>query len=486
MNTYYSCHVAKWYTRTFRFVRSSASGSKSFCRYLSSAQVSTALRPFYFLVHPDLFGQFPRAQHINDASLKSLNSHLDSLLNHKKPRPVSIQFYVKDKNVQGILHTVAVQLNKTTARATVHDILSEFDLPTKYVDSLPEKTGKPDREIRWHHSFYDATGTVNPYEEEYTARTRENLYSWLIKNMGEAERRLSVSKPIRQDIVRLRQSLIEDLKLTELTWERGLGTTHLRGCMQGLMALIAHHQEIKAILEGRAIHFGNETGISLSGSLVLSTSEVRNQWLKVIHHLPEQDAMIRRIPDMQKAVSNTLLDIQVTHRKYQPFLLAENYSQQLRRFVTALGDYRGRNGYPKSWPETLSNIQLVVESASGPLMVSPTGQILVPSSCPPAQLVNFITENMEEAERMINNYKSVRWREKALHRQCKEELGLDFLEKDDSVTPDMMAECLARLLEASYRLSPLLSGARVWVTHYYTVMLDGEICIPWNWDKEKY
>lgn len=68
--------------------------------------------------------------------------------------------------------------------------------------------------------------------------------------MGEAERRLSVSKPIRQDIVRLRLSLIEDLQLTELTWERGLGTTHLRGCMQGLTALTAHHQEIKEILEG--------------------------------------------------------------------------------------------------------------------------------------------------------------------------------------------------------------------------------------------
>ncbi|XP_042858322.1 T-cell activation inhibitor, mitochondrial-like [Penaeus japonicus] len=380
---------------------------------------------FYFLVHPDLFGQFPRAQHINDASLKSLNSHLDSLINHKKPHDTT-QYNTTQHNIvhnttqhstihynnliqhiaaqsalytaHGILHTVAVQLNKTTARATVHDLLSEFDLPTKYVDSLPEKAGKPDREIRWHHSFYDATGTINPYEDEYTARTRQKLV---------------VARP---------------------------ETTHLRGCMQGLTALTAHHQEIKEILEGRAIHFGNETGISLSGSLVLSTSEVRNQWLKVCLNL------------CYVGSSNVIH----SHR------------------------------YPKSWPETLSNIQLVVESASGPLMVSPTGQILVPSSCPPAHLVNFITENMGEAERMINNYKSVRWREKALHQQCKKELGLDFLEKDDSVTPDMMAECLGRLLEASYRLSPLLSGARVWVTHYYTVMLDGEICIPWNWDKEKY
>lgn len=35
------------------------------------------------------------------------------------------------------------------------------------------------------------------------------------------------------------------------------------------------------ISTGRTIHFGNETGVSLEGIVVLSTSEVRNQWLKV-------------------------------------------------------------------------------------------------------------------------------------------------------------------------------------------------------------
>lgn len=37
-------------------------------------------------------------------------------------------------------------------------------------------------------------------------------------------------------------------------------------------------------------------------------------------------------------------------------------------------------------------------------MLSPTGQILAPSSCPPWLLVNFITENMEQAKKMITDY----------------------------------------------------------------------------------
>ena len=77
---------------------------------------------------------------------------------------------------------------------------------------------------------------------------------------------------------------------------------------------------------------------------------------------------------------------------------------------------------------------------------------------------------------------SIRDREKQLYKQCKKELGLEFLEKDDSVMPDMMIQCLEGLLKAAYRLSPLLTGARLWVTHYYAVMLDGEVCVPWDWN----
>lgn len=77
--------------------------------------------------------------------------------------------------------------------------------------------------------------------------------SWLIKNMGEAEKRLAVSEPIRQDIVSLQAWLVEELGLTQLTWQRGLGTTHLRGCLQGLRSLMMHHQEVKHILKGKDV-----------------------------------------------------------------------------------------------------------------------------------------------------------------------------------------------------------------------------------------
>lgn len=43
-------------------------------------------------------------------------------------------------------------------------------------------------------------------------------------------------------------------------------------------------------------------------------------------------------------------------------------------------------------------------SEAGPLMVSPTGQFIIPSSLPGQLLVNFLTENMEEAKIKAKNY----------------------------------------------------------------------------------
>lgn len=44
---------------SYEHPRKLSPGISSFFRYLSSGEVSTALRPFYFSVHPDLFGQHP-------------------------------------------------------------------------------------------------------------------------------------------------------------------------------------------------------------------------------------------------------------------------------------------------------------------------------------------------------------------------------------------------------------------------------------------
>lgn len=44
---------------------------------------------------------------------------------------------------------------------------------------------------------------------------------------------------------------------------------------------------------------------------------------------------------------------------------------------------------------------------AGPLMLSPTGQFIVPSSCPAFLLITFISEHLDEASRLLQRYQ--RW-----------------------------------------------------------------------------
>lgn len=46
-------------------------------------------------------------------------------------------------------------------------------------------------------------------------------------------------------------------------------------------------------------------------------------------------------------------------------------------------------------------------SEAGPLMISPTGQIIIPSTCPGSLLIDFITTNLEEAAEKQRIYQSL-------------------------------------------------------------------------------
>ena len=69
--------------------------------------------------------------------------------------------------------------------------------------------------------------------------------------MGEAEQRLISSGPIREDILRLQNELVTDMKLGKLSWERGIATTHLRSCLQCLLMLLSNHNDVKTTVEGK-------------------------------------------------------------------------------------------------------------------------------------------------------------------------------------------------------------------------------------------
>ena len=120
---------------------------KSTRRNLTQAQVSTALRPFYFLVHPDLLAKFPKEQVVNETSLKSLKMYLSVMVDDRKvvQAPIDTTFYIKPRTQrerQNKIKLKSVRLHlkqERKVRSAVIKILKGCDLPTSYVDSIPER-----------------------------------------------------------------------------------------------------------------------------------------------------------------------------------------------------------------------------------------------------------------------------------------------------------------------------------------------------------
>lgn len=61
---------------------------------------------------------------------------------------------------------------------------------------------------------------------------------------------------------------------------------------------------------------------------------------------------------------------------------------------------------------------------------------------------------------------------------CVQGLSLKSLSKDPSIASGDMILCCRRLTEQ--RL-PHMQGLHISVSRFYSVMQDGELCIPWDW-----
>ncbi|XP_066599677.1 T-cell activation inhibitor, mitochondrial isoform X2 [Prorops nasuta] len=472
---------------------------KEAVRALSTGEVSTALRPFYFTVHPDLFGQYPTQRTVNENSLKQLSSILESLQQQRPISPTTLPFYLRSKDEKevkaGKFTLVKIQLNERDLKKAILSILKTCNLPTTFVDEIRESQSRPN-DLKYRSRFWTRAKNGenidfsefedDPIYASILMRRKMNtepdtLKAYLYKHINEAHIKLEACRPMREEVKKLVKALCSNLGLKNITWDCGWNVAHYRGCLLAFQALAEHHPETMMVLKDRTLVFANDTGISLEGNVMLNSGEVRHNWLDLIKNVKKHDTVLLKLPAFEKAVSQVLLDIKVGRRKFMPKVMAGQYEQQLRQLTTTLSDYQGRKSYPSCWPASLSAYEIVIEAEAGPLMLSPTGQFIVPSSCPSFLLVSFITDNLQEATKRLNHYNNIKHVERELHKKTMKELSLIALNKDDSITPDLMIKCCEQLLLHKQTLAPHLEGIMLWVTHYYSVMSDGVLCVPWDW-----
>ncbi|XP_058120696.1 T-cell activation inhibitor, mitochondrial [Anopheles ziemanni] len=495
--------------------RHPVSGALQFHRMISSSEVATALRPFYFAVHPDLFGRYPQQRQVNEDSLKLLSAHLESLLNQQRILPTtprSLPFYIRASNApedRGTFNLIKVPLERTVdAKLLLRRILESCNLSTEYVDKMPSTknststgtyTGDFQQQQQQNSFYYRKRSEYNfgkeradeeeaPFEKEFDlfqfrmkkVRENETLKKWLRKHVITATVRTKALQELQEEVEKLREDVTKRLGLREIIYDCGWNVEHFRGCLKSLEKLAELHPGALDGLKDRTLVFAAYTGVSLEGHVMLFTGDVQRNWLELIKTIDKHDSYLKKLPAYEYALSQVLRNIRIGRRKFMPKAQAMAYASHLRKITTALLDYLGRSKFPKAWPQDLSKFELVVESEAGPLMVSPTGQLIVPATCPGSLLVDFLTNHLAEALDKQNSYDSQKHIERDLHARCVAQFRLLTLTKDDSVTPDRMIECLEKLLsEGATGLE--LADLNLTITTYYSVLADGTVCIPWDW-----
>ncbi|ELT99526.1 hypothetical protein CAPTEDRAFT_196223 [Capitella teleta] len=329
-------------------------------RYLSLNETSTALRPFFFAVHPDLFGRFPKEQSVNENSLKQLSQHLEHL--HSQPRHVSsldLVFYVRDVSSidTDLLKTVRIKLASSCIRETVTTVLRSFDLSLDYVDSVASSAAQkqPDRPITWSRSFAEAFNDHMPKGHSGRKKPDTTLDSWLFKNISKAKARRAALAPIRSEI------------------------KQLTGC---------------------SLILGTQTGVCIHGNISLNCDDVPESWVSFFRALLQHDALRLRIPSAENYVSSLLRNITIVKPGSSEVTTTPDYLFQLRVLASAVREYPDTR---RILTQNLSDVQAVVECTPGTLTVDPKGRIHIPASCPAFLVIDFLKRNAENARLLSSN-----------------------------------------------------------------------------------
>uniref|UniRef100_A0A6Q2XHY8 T cell activation inhibitor, mitochondrial n=1 Tax=Esox lucius TaxID=8010 RepID=A0A6Q2XHY8_ESOLU len=466
-------------------------------RTLSGADAINALRPFYFAVHPDFFGQHPREREVNENSLKRLNGYLESL---QKPgtrsvKPTKLTFYVRETKekieyqqdiIPSGFRSVSFTLQTKDVLSTVMDVLLSCSLSIEHMKELKASpaespqgrepvagSGNPFyRPIKWDKTYYSFTGFRDPEQElEQAMRVEPTLGLWLRNNEKDAVKKQKASLPRREELKRLKKELCQKFALEDIRWQRSWGITHRCCQLQSLSRLSQQSPEAVLNLRGHTILFTDQSGMNASGHVMLGTMDVHHQWTKLFERLPSYRSLHQQTETLKERISHVLGGIQVIHVDRlgsieEHYSILKSFHQRLLPRRLALH------------PRSLQGLVMTVENDRSSPGLHEMGHFIIPTTCEPRVLQAFLQSRADEARKRIRRSNQLRVEEEEVLLRCLEALALRSLSKEPSVSHTQMIPCCRRLLEER---SPLMEGLRVEVSHFYSVMQDGDLCIPWDW-----
>ncbi|XP_017048356.1 LOW QUALITY PROTEIN: T-cell activation inhibitor, mitochondrial [Drosophila ficusphila] len=478
-----------------------------YCRRLLSTDLVTALRPFYQAIQTDRLSHSPAEMRVNEESLRLLSSHLESLTGSSGsclPPDGQLEFYMssgpEEAGGQAVSRLVRVQVDRSLLdpRAVIRNILRSCKLLPKEQEPeeemvkelekvLTKKKSKPSRErVRppqspGQRNFYALKELFKDSQQQQ--QQEHSLDTWVRQAVARSQEAEATS--LRSKIEALEGSLLQSLGIRGTRYDCGCNMVRYHDCLRSLQELSQDQVNANqlAALRNRFVAFAPYTGISLEGDVMLFSGDSSAGWLSFLSEMRLHEEQLKLVPLYEKALSAVLLGIRIERRKVpDPGCEARAYAGSLKRVIRAVTEHLKLEESVQDLPATLQDHQLAIVPDCDAPKVSQTGLFLAPASCSGPDLVEFICRNLDVASGRFSRYRRDIQVERQLCRQCQEELGLQRLSKDDSVTPDKMVMALRHLLQSGIKSC---RGLSLHVTNYWSVPTDGIVCIPWDFMSRK-
>ncbi|XP_055490662.1 T-cell activation inhibitor, mitochondrial isoform X3 [Leucoraja erinacea] len=421
-------------------------------RTFSVTDAINALRPFYLAVHPDFFGQHPREREMNENSLKKLNNHLQCLQHpgHRAPQPTKLTFYVRETAgnagaAQGMntpgFRAVSFTLQTQDLLGTVVNILKSCCLSIDHIQDSKAAVDSPhqngsisfSRPIKWDKTYYTFTGYRDPEEELDSSRQLEPI----------------------------------------LGWRKSWGIAHRCSQLHSLSRFAQQNSAILHNIKGCTLIFAEHSGMNAAGQIMLGTVDVHQHWTKILERLPTYYDLHSQLCMLEERISFLLGDVELIYNEdLQPSMMLEDYYRMLKTFHQSLVVSR-----PLFHPRSLKGLQMILEKGSSAPTLLKTGQLRVPITCDPSALQWFILSHTQTARTYLRKEEELKIQQEKLIKVCIEQFFLKRLYKEQSVSSEQMVESCKRLLEEPTELPRM----HLCISHFYSVLQDGDLCIPWDW-----
>lgn len=207
---------------------------------------------------------------------------------------------------------------------------------------------------------------------------------------------------------------------------------------------------------------------------MLGTMDVHHQWTKLFERLQSYRSLFQQSDWLKERISHLLGGIQVIHiERMGPALPLEEHYSTLNTFHKRLLPQR-----LSLHPRSMQGLTMTLENDRSTPCLHEMGHFIIPTMCDTLQLQNFLQSQAQEARRRMQRRHKLEAEEEDIISSCLQDLSLRSLSKEPSVSSTQMIPCCRRLMEEK---SPQMQGLHLYISHFYSVMQDGDLCIPWDW-----